>query len=150
MIQSYIQVCSHFSISKPSLRKIMYGITPSSQKSSRATMPSESMFTLIKKQSFLKLVRMCLICSPAPVIKGFSLSGLLFKFPFDRLHVIVHVFLVKPCNPHWDLSSRSLTEITHLVSGLNKAQVLDGSSQQQLVLPVVRIPDRERRLLETM
>ena len=93
---------------------------------------------------------MCLIYSEAPVIKGYILSGLFFKFPFDQLHVIFHVFLVKPCNPHLDLSSRSLTEITHLVSGLNEAQLLDGSSQQQLVLPLVRIPHRERRLLETM
>ena len=33
--------------------------------------------------------------------------------------------IMKPCNSDWDLNL--LTEITHLVSGLNEAQVLDVS-----------------------
>ena len=38
--------------------------------------------------------------------------------------------LLKPCNSDWD-SKSVLTEITHMVSGLNETQVLDVSSQKE-------------------
>ena len=48
---------------------------------------------------------------------------------------------MKPCTSDWDLNPRARTrtqpkpglptEITHLVSGLNEAQVLDVSSQKE-------------------
>lgn len=41
-------VLTHFSISKPSLKKIIYGVTPSSRKSRRATIPSGFIFSPTK------------------------------------------------------------------------------------------------------
>ena len=75
---------------------------------------------------------------------GGQISEVVISFPFS-MHPEVGLLYpmgVKSCTSDWDLNPRSRdsnpakthslpTEIIHLVSGLNEAQVLDVSSQKE-------------------
>ena len=68
-------------------------------------------------------------------------SQILLLNPASSLF-LSQMLLLKPCTSDWDLNPRGRdlnpaktdslpTDITHLVSGLNEAQVLDVSSQKE-------------------